>query len=119
MTQTLSDLFGTSAVESGSTITIDLSDFTNLEGQQLLSSPSTATAESKLAAWMYWLHHSQMPATDVNGTTEVDKTKAIVPQTSFNPKTFEVREDETQLRNDFTFAVYTVDNSGFDPSQTV
>lgn len=119
MSQVLADLFGTSATESGSTITINVGDFINKQGQAYLSSPDTATAESKLAAFLAWLHWSQMPATDANGIVAVDKTKAIVPQQSFQPKTFEVREDETQLKTEFGFAVYTVDNTGFDPSQTV
>ncbi len=119
MTQTLADLFGSNAVDDGTTLTITLADFVDSSSSPLLVDPSTASASQKASAWLAWLHRTQLPAIDANGVTAVDKTNGIVPQTSFQPKTFEVREDETQVKNDFGFAVYTVDNSIFDPDDTV
>lgn len=119
MTQELKDLFGSSATEQNGKITIDCTDFVDNGGNLLLANPETATAEQKLAAWMSWLHRTQLPATDEDGLAVTNKTDAIVPQTSFTPKTFEVREDETQLKHEFNFAVYTMDNTGFDPDDVV
>ena len=119
MTQSLSDLFGKNAIDNGSTITIDVNDFIDTSGRPLLFHPDGANAEQKMAAWMFWLHHSQLPANDADGIAIVDKTNGIVPQTSFIPKTFEIREDETQVRHEFNFSIYTTDNTPFDANSVV
>lgn len=119
MTQSLTQLFGATATKTGSSITINLNDFDDANNSNLLADPATATAAQALAAWLSWLHRTQMPATDANGTSIVDKTNALVPQTSFSPKTFEVREDVSQIRNEFNFAIYTVDATSFDPDNAV
>jgi hypothetical protein len=119
MAQSLAQLFGASATKTGSSITIDLNDFDDASSNNLLTDPATATPAQALAAWLSWLHRTQMPATDTNGTTVVDKTNTLVPQTSFSPKTFEVRQDVSQIRNEFNFAIYTVDAIAFDPDNAV
>ncbi len=119
MAQTLTDLFGTNATDSGSTLTINLADFVDSNNNPLLADPATATPAQKLAAWLAWLHRTQLPATDANGVATVDKTQAIVPQSSFQVKTFEVREDVSQIRTEFNFAVYSTDNTSFDPDDVI
>ena len=119
MTQSLTDLFGANASESGTTITIDLNDFVDDQNNALLASPETANAEQKASAWIAWLHLATTPSIDANGTAIVDKTKAIVAQSSFAPKTFETREDEPQIKNEFVFAIYTTDSTSFDPDNVV
>lgn len=119
MTQSLADLFGSNAVDNGTTLTISFADFVDINDNPLLADSVTASPSQKASAWLAWLHRTQLPTTDANGVTVVDKTNGVVPQSSFQPKTFEVREDETQVKNEFNFAVYTVDNSTFDPDDTI
>ena len=119
MTQTLTDLFGANAVDNGTTITITIADFVDSNNSPLLDNPNTANPAQKLAAFFTWLHRTQLPATDTNGIAVVDKTQAIVPQASFQPKTFEVREDVSQIRNEFNFAVYSIDATVFDPDNVI
>ena len=119
MSQTIEQLFGASAEDNGGTITINLSDYVDSSGTPLLDDPDTATPAQKASAWLSWLHRTQTPSTDSNGLITTDKTQAIVPQTSFTPKTFEVREDEAQVRNEFNFSIYTIDKDSFDPDHAV
>ncbi|MGL5940817.1 MAG: hypothetical protein ACRC2S_10565 [Waterburya sp.] len=119
MTQSLTDLFGATATKTGTSITINLNDFDDASGSNLLADSATATPAQALAAWLSWLHRTQMPATDANGAVIVDKTDTLVPQTSFSPKTFEVRENVSQIKNEFNFAIYTADATAFDPDNAV
>jgi hypothetical protein len=119
MTQLLADLFGATATKTGTSITINLNDFDDANGNNLLADPATASPAKALAAWLSWLHRTQMPATDANGTAIVDKTNTLVPQTSFSPKTFEVRENTSQVKNEFNFAIYTTDATAFDPDNAI
>ncbi len=119
MAQSFSDLFGANAVDNGATATINFNDFVDSEGNVLLVNPANANPAQKLAAFLAWLHQTQLAKTDSSGIAVVDKNKAIEPQTSFQPKTFEVREDVSQVRTDFNFAVYSVDNSLFDPDDVI
>ena len=119
MAQTFNDLFGTNAVDSGATATIHFADFVDSENNVLLADPANANPAQKLAAFLAWLHRTQLAETDSTGVATVDKTKAIEPQESFQPKTFEVREDVSQVRTDFNFAVYSTDTSIFDPDDVI
>ena len=49
----------------------------------------------------------------------VDPDTALVAANSFNPKTFEVRGDEAQVRHEFPFYIYTIDSTAFDPDNVV
>lgn len=119
MSQSLADLFGSSATETETTVTIDLNDFVDENEVVLLADISNSSPAQKAAAWLAWLHRTQAPQVDENGNTIVDKTQAIVPQVAFTTKTFEVRDDESQIKNELDFAVYTRDNVGFDPDDAV
>ncbi len=119
MTQSLAQLFGATASKTGTSITINLNDFDDDSNNNLLADATTATPAQAVAAWLSWLHRTQTPATDANGIAVVDKTNALVPQSSFSPKTFEVRENVSQIRNEFNFAIYTVDATTFDPDNAV
>jgi hypothetical protein len=119
MTQTLVSLLGTNATKSGTTISFDLGDLKDSAGNSFLVSPSTATPSQIGAALIAALHQNTKPAKDTAGADIVDKTNAIVASTSFSPKTFEVRQDVSQIKNEFVFNVYTVDATAFDPDNAV
>jgi hypothetical protein len=119
MTQTLQDILGTNATATGSTITIDLADFKHDNGTQMLDNPATASASKKLATLIAGIHAKAKPAKDTSGLEITDKTNVLVSSDSFAPKTFEVRQDTAQIKNEFVFAVYTVDSTSFDPDNAV
>jgi hypothetical protein len=119
MTQTLTDILGANATSTGSTITIDLADFKHPNGTQMLDTPATATASQKIATLIAGIHAKAKPAKDANGADIVDKTNALVSSESFSPKTFEVRQDVSQIKNEFVFNLYTVDATAFDPDNAV
>ncbi|BAZ46371.1 hypothetical protein NIES4102_34020 [Chondrocystis sp. NIES-4102] len=61
MTQTLADLFRATATKSGSTITINLKDFDDSNGANLLADPINASPAKACAAWLSWLHKKTSP----------------------------------------------------------
>jgi hypothetical protein len=89
MTQTLTDLLGTNATSSGTTVTIDLSDMKDANGVAYLASPGTASAAKKVAAILAGIHVKTKASVDANGLTVADKTQTIVAEESFSPKSFE------------------------------
>jgi hypothetical protein len=119
MTQTLQDILGTNATATGSTITIDLVDFKHADGTQMLDAPATASASRKIATLIAGIHLKAKPAKDTGGVEIIDKTNVLVSSDSFSPKTFEVRENTSQIKNEFVFAVYTTDSTAFDPDNAV
>jgi hypothetical protein len=119
MTQTLVGLLGTNAVKTGTTVTFDLAELKDGTGTAFLATPSSATPGQIGAALIAALHQNTKPAKDTNGVDIVDKTNAIVATASFSPKTFEVRGDVSQIKNEFVFNVYTVDSTAFDPDNAV
>ncbi len=119
MTQQLIDLFGKNATQTDNTITITLDDFVDPNGNPYLAAPTTATPAQAATAWLAWLHHSTKEAKDSNNQPIVDKTQAIVSQDNFTPKTYETRDGESQIRNNFDFAIYTIDTSSFDPDNVI
>lgn len=119
MTQSLIQILGTNAIATGTTITIDLADFKFANGTQMLDTPATASVAKKIATLVAGIHQNCLPAKDTNGTEIVDKTNSIVSATSFSPKTFEVRQDVSQIKNEFVFNIYTVDATAFDPDNAV
>jgi hypothetical protein len=119
MTQTLTQILGSSATSTGSTITIDLADFKHANGTQMLDNPTTASTAKKIATLIAGIHANAKPTKDANGSEVVDKTDVLVSSDSFSPKTFEVRQDVSQIKNEFVFAVYTVDSTAFDPDNAV
>lgn len=119
MTQTLTDILGANATSTGSTITIDLADFKHANGTQMLDNPATANASQKIATLIAGIHAKAKPAKDVNGAEITDKTNALVSSDSFSPKTFEVRQDVSQVKHEFNFNLYTLDSTSFDPDNAV
>ena len=119
MPQSITDILGANATASNTTVTIDLSDFQDSNGSQMLDDPTTATDSQKIATLIAGIHQNSKPEIDANGLEVADKTKVIVANESFNPKTFEVRQDETQIKHEFAFSLYTVDSTGFDPNNAI
>ena len=119
MAQSITDILGANATATGNTITIDLSNFKNGNGVQMLDDPATASDSQKIATLIAGIHQNSKPAKDVDGIEVVDKTNAVVSSDSFSPKTFEVRQDVSQIKHEFVFAVYTIDSTGFDPDNAI
>ncbi len=119
MAQGLKELFGTSATQEDGVIQIKLNDFVDPNGNPYLAAPTTATPAQAATAWLAWLHHSTKEELDSNGQPIQDKTQAIVAQDNFTPKTYESRDGESQIRNNFDFAIYTIDTTGFDPDNVI
>ena len=119
MTQELANLFGENAARTDDTITISLNDFVDQNGNPYLANSVTATAAQAATAWIAWLHHSTKEELDENSQPIQDKTQAIVAQDNFTIKTYETRDGQSQIRNNFDFAIYTIDSSIFDPDNVV
>lgn len=119
MAQTLTDILGINATATGSKITIDLSDFKDKNGVQILDSPDTATDAQKIATLVSGIAYRSQPTKDLDGTEVVDKTNVIVTGESFAPKTFEVREGEAQIKHEFILNIYTIDSTDFDPDNAI
>lgn len=119
MTQTLTTLLGANASQAGAVISFDLNDLKDSAGVKFLATPTSATPSQIGAALIAALHQNTKPAKDTAGADIVDKTNAIVASASFNPKTFEVRQDVSQIKNEFVFNVYTIDSTAFDPDNAV
>jgi hypothetical protein len=119
MTQTLVSILGTNATKTGAIVSFDLNDLKDSAGLKFLASPTAATPGQIGAAIIAALHQNCTPAKDASGNEIVDKTNVIVSATSFSPKTFEVRNDVSQIKNEFVFSVYTIDSTAFDPDNAV
>ena len=119
MTQTLANIFGRSVSVSGSLVTFDLADFEDSNGNPILADPANATNNQKIACVIAGIHANSKPSTDENGLVVADKTDVLVSSDSFAPKTFEVRQDESQVKHEFIFSVYTVDSTIFDPDNAI
>ena len=119
MSQNLTDLLGANATASGTTITINLNDFVDGSLNPLLADATTATDEQKIACLIHGIWLNAKPALDTNGNPIVDKTNGVVAQDSFQSKTFETREDETQIKHERIFALYSSDTTDFDPDNVV
>ena len=119
MPQTLTDVLGASASVASGILSVDLSEMVDENDAVLLADIPNATDNMIVAAIIKHLHVKTKPAVDGSGNVIVDKTNATVAQESFTPKTFEVREDETQIKHEFIFAVYTTDSNTFDPDNAV
>lgn len=119
MTQSLADLLGANVSATGTTITINLNDFVDGNGDPLLANAGTASDQQKVACLIDGIWRNSQQATDTDGNAIVNKTDAIVAIESFQPKTFETREDEVQVRNNREFAIYSQDTTSFDPDNVV
>lgn len=119
MTQTLVDLLGINATATGTTITFDLNDFVDGNGNPLLADAANASDEQKVACLIHGIWANSQQALDTNGNPIVDKTNGIVAGESFQPKTFETREDETQIRHERILLIYAQDSTNFDPDNVV
>lgn len=119
MTQSLVSVLGTGASKSGTIVSFDLEQMKDAAGNKFLANATAATPSQILAALIAGIHQNTKPAKDANGVDIVDKTNAIVSNTSFSPKTFEVRNDVSQIKNEFSFSVYTIDSTAFDPDNAV
>lgn len=119
MAKLLQDYLGANATSSGTTVTIDLADFVDSSGVQMLDDPTTATDSQKIATILAGMHQNSKPTVDANGLEVTDKTAVLVSATSFQPKTFETREDESQIKHEFIFSLYTTDSTAFDPDNAI
>ena len=119
MPQTLADIFGQSVTSDGDTVTINLADFKDDSGNQILDKPNEATDSQKIAAIAAGMVNNAKPQKDADGQDVIDKTSVIVAEESFSPKTFEVRQDEAQVKHEFIFSIYTIDSTKFDPDNAV
>lgn len=119
MTQTLTDLLGVNATSNLTAITIDLNDFVDGNNNPLLADAANASDEQKVACLIHGIWLNAKPAKDASNNPIVDKTNGVVSQDSFQPKTFETREDETQIKHERIFALYSTDTTAFDPDTVV
>ncbi len=119
MPQSLTELLGTNAIANLTTITIDLNDFIDSNGNPLLADAANASDQQKVACLIDGIWRNTQQAIDTDGNAIIDKTNAIVAVESFQPKTFETREDETQVRNNREFAIYSQDTTTFDPDNVI
>ena len=119
MTQALTDLLGTNATSNLTTITIDLNDFVDGNGDPLLADAANASEQQKVACLLNGIWNNAQQALDTDGNPIVNKTDGIVAGDSFQPKTFETREDEVQVRHERIFLLYAQDNNTFDPDDIV
>lgn len=112
MAQTLTDLFGASATQTGSQITLDFSDFASASG---LDDPTTASPTKLLAAYLIWLRDATQPAAN-------DKTAGIAADEFQPDKSFVSRgetEPESQISIPVTFNLYALDNTQFDADNVI
>ena len=93
MSYTLQQLFGESATYSSGALTFQVNDLKDENGNLLIGEPvSVENQWDKIgAALLAYMHRVTKPVLDTNGNPVEDKTKGIVSQDSFSPKTFEVR----------------------------
>lgn len=120
MAKTLTDYLGSNASLTGTVVTIDLAD---LYASLFPGAASPITAfnddDEVVATLVAGLHKRTEPAEDAEGNEIVDKDTSLVAAESFSPKTFEVRQEVSQVRHEFIFYVYTEDNTAFDPQDAV
>lgn len=90
---TLTQLFGSSATRSGSTITIDFANFTDLDN------PATATPAQCLAAYLAWL------VTATANKTE-DPDWGIAAGAFQDSYAFTTRGNEVQIQQTYSINAY-------------
>ena len=109
MALSLQQAFGPSATQAGTKITIELTDFTNLNA-------ATATPSKALAALLLWQKANLAQFVD-------DPTVGVVSAADFgNTKTFITRGDPAvaQIQNSVTFNLYRSDTEAtLDPDDVI
>lgn len=109
MAQSLTDLFGASATQTGTTVTIDFANFTALDD------PANASPTQLCAAYLLWLREMTSAATD-------DKTAGIAADDFQPDKQFVQRgteNPEPQIAIPITINLYAPDNTSFDPDDVL
>lgn len=121
MSYTFAELFGTNVVATATDLTFSMADLVDANNNPLLAADGSNNADPDkvAAALIAHLHAATTPETDTDGNEIVDKTDGVVAQESFSPRTFEVRDDESQIRHEFNFALYTPDNTTFSANSVV
>ena len=109
MAQSLTDLFGASATQTGSTITIEFADFSDLDD------PTTATPSQLCAAYLLWLRETSKNA--------VNDKEAGIAADEFQPEKSFVQRGETepvsQIAIPIQINLYAPDTTAFDPDSVI
>ena len=119
MAKTITDYLGNGAELSGTTLTINLSELKAVVDPDDDTPGAALTEDMAIAVLIAGLHKNALPQTDANGLAVVEPTTALVANESFQSKTFEVRGEAAQVRHEFIFSIYTVDDTDFDPDKVV
>ncbi|WP_319422743.1 hypothetical protein [Pleurocapsa sp. FMAR1] len=118
--KTLTDFFGNNHVASDNLLTIDVSEVMafatdSYQSYNVASMPPEGIVTALLAYW-----HKNNYIDNATGTRlSVDKNIPFVSNLDTIRRVLVTRGNETQVKHDFTFSVYTQDNSSFNPKNLV
>ena len=112
MSQSLADLFGASATQTGATVTINFTDFATASG---LDDATTAAPSKLAAAYLVWLRETTKSKSN-------DKTAGVAADDFQPEKTFVSRGDtdpQSQIVTPVTINLYSIDNTTFDADNVI
>jgi len=118
MARSLQDYLGTEAVLKEKTLTINLQELKAQIDPSDNGVVQNYSDDQAIAILVAALHANAKQKTE-NNIPIIDSEQALVASESFNPKTFEVRGEQAQVKHEFNFAIYTIDSTAFDPDNVV
>lgn len=120
MAKNLAGYLGTNAVDNGDLITISLAELYKAIFPESTEPYSyNGNPDKAVAILIAGIHALNKPVFNSEGLDVTPNTQALVSQESFQERTFEVRDDVSQIKHEFVFSIYTEDNTGFNPVKAV
>ena len=118
--KTLQDFFGNNVYPNEQELCIDIGELVSLvngdsEYQDVASLPPEKIVTALIA---YWFETNYSDTVTGNRLSQ-DKTVPLVSSSGSVRRSLVTRGDETQVKHDFSFSVYTKDNSDFNPDDLV
>ena len=120
MAKTLQDYLGESATLEQGRLSVSVTELYGIIFPEKQSPYElTVTQDSAIACLLGALNVTARPQKESTGIEIQDAEQGITSSESFQSKTFETRQDVSQVKHEFIFNVYIADTTGFDPAKVV
>ncbi len=116
----LSSFFGDNLSTSDNLLTIDVAELmANVTGTYHSYDVASSAPEQIVSALLAYWHQNNYVDSVTGIRLSADKTVSLVSGADTIRRALVSRGDETQVKHDFTFSVYTQDYSSFNPENLV
>lgn len=118
--KTLQDFFGDKTLVDGEYLTFSPSQVISTILNENFTDDATNFTSEQIASSLiaYWFSTNYSDAVTGNRLSQ-DKTIPLVSNSATVRRNLVTRGDETQIKHDFSFSIYTKDNSEFNPDNLV